>query len=218
MERDRFLTAVRRSLTAARLPEVVETDPGLLIPDLEPADLTAHFSAALERADGAVHTRPPLEVIGEIATRLSADRFVSWDGEHLPVPGLLEDLQRAGLHRIDHQHGFDDEGRSRRKAAYRSLLLGITGAEAGFAETGSIVVRSGAGRPRMASLIPAVHVALLPRVSIHRSLAHWAAQMAPEMSTAANVVFISGPSRTGDIEMRLNKGVHGPGEVHVVLV
>ncbi len=218
MERDLFLAGVRRSLAAAVLPETVEADPGLRVPDLGRVDLTTHFAAALERADGAVHTRPPFEVIGEIAGRLATDRFISWDEEHLPVPGLLGDLEQIGLRRVDHRHSRDDAGRRQRSSDYQSLLLGITGAEAGFAETGSIVVRSGPGRPRMASLIPAVHIALLPLTSIFRSLAHWAEEMAPEMSTAANVVFISGPSRTGDIEMRLNTGVHGPGEVHVVLI
>jgi L-lactate dehydrogenase complex protein LldG len=218
VEREPFLDSIRRSLTSARFPRIEDSDPGLLVPDLGDADLTDHFAAALERADGTLHTADPVDVITRIARRLDTDRFMSWDADQLPVPDLIETLAGAGLARIEHDHGHADDGRRRRMTDYRSLMLGITGAEAGFAESGSIVVRSGPGRPRMASLIPAVHVALLSRAAIHRSLAHWAATMAPEMATATNVVFISGPSRTGDIEMRLNKGVHGPGEVHVVLV
>lgn len=218
MERDDFLASIRRSLTTGRLPQVDATDPGLLVPDLEDADLAHHFSVALEQADGVAHEEDPIEVITGIAARLDTRRFVSWDADHLPVPNLIERLERQGLTRVGHDHGHTGDGRRRRVDDYGDLRLGITGAEAGFAETGSVVVRSGKGRPRMASLIPSVHVVLLRSAAIHRSLAHWTAMMAPEMATATNVVFISGPSRTGDIEMRLNTGVHGPGEVHVVLV
>lgn len=70
----------------------------------------------------------------------------------------------------------------------------------------------------MASLIPDVHVAFLRRSDIHRSLAHWAAEHGDVLSAHTNVVFITGPSRTGDIEMNLNIGVHGPKQVHVILV
>ena len=96
--------------------------------------------------------------------------------------------------------------------------MGITGAEAGFAESGSIVLRSGAGRPRMASLIPLVHVAVLRRDRIFRSTSHWMASEGSTTNGEANVIFVTGPSKTGDIEMILTLGVHGPRYLYVVLI
>ena len=54
--------------------------------------------------------------------------------------------------------------------------------------------------------------------TIDRTLAHWAHRRAESAAETANLVLVTGPSRTGDIEQQLNLGVHGPRHVHVVLV
>jgi L-lactate dehydrogenase complex protein LldG len=216
MDRDAFLARVRAATAQARSLEAAGEDPGLHVPSLDEADLVERFRQAATAADAIVVEESPAEVISILADRLGTDRFLGWAESRLPVHGLYPVLAESGItplpdvvpdaNRLDHQMG------------YEGVLLGITGAEAGFAESGSLVLRSGPGRPRMASLIPLVHVALLERSAIHRSLAHWADVHADGMRDAANVVFITGPSRTGDIEMKLTKGVHGPKEVHIVLV
>lgn len=218
MRRDDFLAAVGRAARAADLPPVDGTDPGLLVPELNEVDLVAHFAAAVEMADGSVHSGDPVASITAIVERLDVDRYLGWDPDRLPVPGIGEALAGSGLTRIPHRTPAAPSERLAHLSDYMDVELGVTGAEAGFAETGTIVVRSGAGRPRMASLICAVHVALLPRAAIRRSLAHWVNEDPTRLADDTNVVFITGPSRTGDIEMRLNTGVHGPREVHVVLV
>jgi L-lactate dehydrogenase complex protein LldG len=70
----------------------------------------------------------------------------------------------------------------------------------------------------MASLIPLVHIALLPVDRIFESQMHWMARGNVDLSGAANVVYVTGPSRTADIEQHLNLGVHGPRAVHIVIV
>lgn len=216
MNRDPFLAAVRTAVTASRLPEVPADDPGLHVPDLAEVDMLAAFGGALEKVSGELHDGPALETVLEIARSHGADTFLSWDDARLPIDGVVAGLEAAGFRRLDAEVPRDE--RREHQMSYLDVVLGVTGAEAGFAETGTIVVRSGPGRPRMASLIPTVHVALLPRGAIHRSLAHWAHGAAPSLATDTNVVFITGVSRTGDIEMRLNTGVHGPEYVHVILV
>lgn len=216
MEREAFLARVRAAVAIDRVPGPPAEDPGLLVPSLPTVDLVERFTEALQAVEGVVHTEDPAGVIAEVAARHEATEYLSWDPEQLPVTGLLDELDRRGLRRVE--AAVPAEGRADHQLSYRGLRLGITGAEAGLAESGSIVLRSGPGRPRMASLVPLVHVALLPAGRLHRSLAHWAAEEAGSAAEAANLVVISGPSRTGDIEQHLTLGVHGPKHVHVVLV
>jgi L-lactate dehydrogenase complex protein LldG len=93
--------------------------------------------------------------------------------------------------------------------------VGLTSAEAAFAETGSIVVSSGPTRSRMVSLLPPIHIALVPTSKLTADIFTWAATRQGDLP--ANTVFISGPSKTADIEMTLVKGVHGPKRFIVIL-
>ncbi|MBO8141195.1 MAG: lactate utilization protein [Firmicutes bacterium] len=99
--------------------------------------------------------------------------------------------------------------------------IGITWADWGIAETGSLVLLSGEGRSRVASLLPPVHVALLPAHRIAATRAQVFARLRehfPPPAWPANAVLVTGPSRTADIENDLSIGVHGPAEVHVLIV
>ena len=95
--------------------------------------------------------------------------------------------------------------------------VGVTGADAGIAETGSLVVLSGDGKPRAASLLPPAHVAIVRRGDLHGSMGEFFASRADAIARAACCTFITGPSRTADIELTLTLGVHGPGVVIVVV-
>jgi L-lactate dehydrogenase complex protein LldG len=216
MERDAFLRRVRAAVGSAQLPDVPGDDPGLLVPRLPPVDPVERFASSLALVGGILHEGDPVRAVVEIAGHHGATTFLAWDDEHL-VPGVVTALEGAGLTRVGAEVPTG-AGRTGHQAGYLDVALGVTGAEAGFAESGSIVVRSGRGRARLASVIPAVHVALLRRADIHRSLAHWADSHGHTLAQSANVVFITGISRTGDIEMRLNTGVHGPAHLHVVLI
>jgi L-lactate dehydrogenase complex protein LldG len=97
------------------------------------------------------------------------------------------------------------------------------GADAGIAESGTLVLRSGAGRGRLASLLAPVHIAVLRSAQIVRglgaALALLQSRYGPDVfADSSNLTLITGPSRTGDIELTLTLGVHGPREIHVVLI
>ena len=102
------------------------------------------------------------------------------------------------------------------------MTFGLTGADAAFADTGTLALTAGPGRPRLASLSVRTHVALLDPRCLYPSWAAWLAAegsgVAQRLAGASNLTLITGPSRTGDIEMTLTVGVHGPGELIVVLV
>jgi L-lactate dehydrogenase complex protein LldF len=93
------------------------------------------------------------------------------------------------------------------------ILVGVTKAVCGLADTGSVLVMDGEGDPLKASLLPEIHIAVLKSADILPSLPE--AMHLVKNSNAA--VFITGPSRTADIEMTLTIGVHGPKEIHVFL-
>jgi L-lactate dehydrogenase complex protein LldG len=96
------------------------------------------------------------------------------------------------------------------------VRCGITGALAGLADTGTLVLAGAPARPLTASLLPEIHVAVLRVSELVPSLSD--ALRRPEVREAAAAVLVTGPSRTADIEMTLTIGVHGPKEVHVFLI
>lgn len=95
--------------------------------------------------------------------------------------------------------------------------VGVTSAQAAIAETGTLVLDSSAERNRLVSLVPPVHIAHLDASRIFRTLGETltALQSGEEVSPA--ITFITGPSRTADIELTLAIGVHGPQELYVVI-
>jgi L-lactate dehydrogenase complex protein LldG len=105
------------------------------------------------------------------------------------------------------------------RAAEGSDLVGITGAFCAIAETGTLLTLSGPRTPATTSLLPETHIAVVRTGRMVRSMEDaWKLLRDEEgqMPRAAN--FISGPSRTADIEQTLVLGAHGPYRVHIVLV
>jgi L-lactate utilization protein LutC len=95
--------------------------------------------------------------------------------------------------------------------------IGVTSAEYALADTGSLVFLSESGEARLISLLPPRHIAVIERDKILSSLDElWSRVPQPGVHSSA-MVLITGPSRTADIEMRLVRGVHGPGEITVIV-
>jgi L-lactate dehydrogenase complex protein LldG len=215
VERDRFLTRVGQATLRTDLPEPPRLP--IELPRLDEVDLVAMFRARAQEVNAVVHGPVsrhgvPRAVVG-IAAGHEASTFLAWD--ELPASGVTSALQSAGLDRLGHEIGED---RLERNLSYLSLDIGVTGATAGLAESGSVVLVHGPGRPRMASIAPEVHIALLDVAGIDRTLAHWAHENPGLAADTTNLVLVTGPSRTGDIEQQLNLGVHGPRHVHVVMI
>ena len=172
-----------------------------------------HRSANYEDAVGYIET---------LAASLGVDRVVRTAHEvfeQAPVDTVLQDM---GLSVTTVAHGEATSRGSLRQEIIASGI-GITGADYALAETGTVVLLTRKGLSRLVSLVPPVHVALvrpqdvietlddfflLRRLQYHRE--------GGEMGSYLN--FITGPSRTADIEMTLVVGVHGPKEVHLVLL
>ncbi|MCH8891909.1 MAG: lactate utilization protein [Chloroflexi bacterium] len=139
--------------------------------------------------------------------------------DQVPVDAALANL---GLKVTTVLH---DEANSREalREEIRQSGIGITGADYALAETGSLIILPRRGLSRLVSLVPPVHIALvrpedlldsLDDLFLLRRLEYH--QRGGEMGSYLN--FITGPSRTADIEMTIVEGVHGPKEVHMVIL
>jgi L-lactate dehydrogenase complex protein LldG len=186
----------------------------------------ARFRAEFERVGGVFHRVAHVvdvpRVIGSLARERDARRLIAWHPDGIGAD-LAAPLAGQGLD-VDVVSPADDEDeRLRVRAASAGAELGLTGVDLAVAETGTLVLRSGAGRPRSTSLLPPCHVAVLDRTALVESLQQVGVMLESWHATSderwgAMINFITGPSRTADIELTLTRGVHGPKEVHAIFV
>ena len=94
--------------------------------------------------------------------------------------------------------------------------VGITTAQAAIAETGTLVLDSACEKHRLVSLVPPVHIAIINASAIVETLGD-ALTLLQEKEISPAITFITGPSRTADIELTLTIGVHGPRELYVIV-
>jgi L-lactate dehydrogenase complex protein LldG len=184
--------------------------------------LRERFTTELQLLGGHVHAlaspADAVRLITDLCAQHHASRVLAWDERFVGLPGLRSSLSE---HRIGYDTGWlppEDSARRDRLAGLEKVSVGVTGAIGAIAESGTIALVSGPGRPRLASLLPPVHVAVLPVDAIYASLSELLSAHPRTTDEGSNLVLISGPSRTADIEMTLTRGVHGPGEVHVILL
>ncbi len=105
------------------------------------------------------------------------------------------------------------------RGAQDSDLVGITGCFCAIAETGTLMACSAPDTPATVSLLPETHVALVPGSRIVPGMEDaWALARRELGSLPRAVNFISGPSRTGDIEQTIVLGAHGPYRVHLIMI
>ena len=144
---------------------------------------------------------------------------LSWAADELCVPGLEEQVEGAGLSLLVP----DDLQEVGCRARAASTSVGLTAVDAAFASTGSVLLASGPGRNRSASLLPPRHILLVPMSKIHATFEAWLrslrgqAGLEPLLRQSGQIVFVTGPSRSADIELKLTLGVHGPGAVHAII-
>jgi L-lactate dehydrogenase complex protein LldG len=201
----------------ARLKSGATTDVSVWPRDLLIERFSAALTAIAGRVQRAADDRTAITTLVNICRERGVSRVLSWDPRWIALDGLPAAMAAAG---IDLDLGMVPRGdaRTTRLAALESLQIGLTGSLAGIAESGTVAVVSGPGRSRLASLLPPVHIAVLRAERLYASLDAFFAAHPDVADAGSNLVLITGPSRTADIEMTLTRGVHGPGEVHVVLV
>jgi L-lactate utilization protein LutC len=179
------------------------------------ADELTAVGGTAEIVDGLAAAR---WAVVEFLRRQGAASALCWRHallEQLELAPLLEDLK---IERLDHERLLEFEPTARR-ATMLAAGVGITSASWAIAETGTLVMAAAPGRERVASLLPPVHLAIIAESQLLPDLFDLFAAVQPAASTLpSNLVFITGPSKTGDIELQLTTGVHGPGTIHVIVI
>jgi L-lactate dehydrogenase complex protein LldG len=184
--------------------------------------LAARFCEEVEALAGVTYRTEGAEGaadhIASILARSNDTNLVSWATDEIGLVGLGAALASRGLTMVPPAVPFADGERSTSLETLARVSVGLTGAHAAIADSGSLVLVSGPGRGRLSSLLPPIHIAILHRDRIVATLSDLFRADPDLARLGSNLVIITGPSRTADIEMTLSRGVHGPGEVHVILV
>lgn len=108
--------------------------------------------------------------------------------------------------------------RERLRAVAVEAGVGITSADYALADTGTLVMFSSQEEARMISLLPPAHIALVPKDRILTGLDELLTLVPDPAARSSSMALITGPSRTADIEQILVRGVHGPGELHLIVI
>ena len=184
-------------------------DPGEAVEQLATRELSGLFREALEAVNGNCSI-----VADEAAAAASLEHLIELNQlnriaiSESPIVGRL-------MQRIDSKA----EVRSRAEASELfECDAGITSAQWAIAETGTLVLESKSERSRLVSLIPPMHIAILGAGRIRQTMSEALEAVSKAGELSRTVTFITGPSRTSDIELTLAIGVHGPGKLHVIVV
>lgn len=170
------------------------------------------FLAAWARLGGTweQHANPTSARLGLLRylRDLQAHQVLAWPARQLPLPGLADALRDTGFILVE----------ADRQAPNAGLDIGLTGADAGLIETGSLVIESLPGRSWLPALLPAHHIVILPSRRLYPSLAAWRSQQTGREQETAGTLIITGPSISADIEFHRHRGTFGPRFLHLILV
>jgi L-lactate dehydrogenase complex protein LldG len=198
-----ILGRLRAGQRTGRLPAAADVHvPASRAPSAD--ETLARFLNELSALGVDTHVETTADCVrARVAALVGSSRVFSWDPEWLPY--------EAGSVLSSPIRGTD--ARDLQAAA----AIGVTGCDGAIAETGSLVLLPGEGRPRAASLLPPVHLAIVRRGDLRFSLFEYLRERGGAIASASGCVVVTGPSRTADIELTLTLGVHGPGKVIVVV-
>lgn len=267
MKREAFLERVRQAARAG------QAHRAHVRRDLEPNtgyvgagdDLCQRMAAEVIGVGGTAEVvngiEPARAALDAFIRALGAAAALCWRHPLLERLDLASLLTGLNIERLDYER-LDATPEPQRRAAMLAAGVGITGVACAIAETGTLVMAAAAGRERVASLLPPVHVAVVaesqilpdlfdlfaaldranravgcvkqradaptfaaetsvagaPSASVCWPLARDADRGDQRTELPSNLVLITGPSKTGDIELQLTTGVHGPGSVHAIVI
>jgi L-lactate dehydrogenase complex protein LldG len=193
--RETMFSSIRQALgrsAAAPAPD----PPAARLINTSSGDPVTKFSEAFTALNGKlVLAASPAEARSKLETMLAGKRVVA---SRAPIlGGVGEEYSREACAAAD---------------------IGLTSADFALADTGTLVFLSESHESRLISLLPPCHIAVIERQKILTGLDELLSRVPNPSVQSSAMVLVTGPSRTADIEMRLVRGVHGPGEIIVMIV
>jgi L-lactate utilization protein LutC len=180
-----------------RIPEVdLEARIATMRMRIETLAGTTHRVATREEA-----CRKVAEIVAGRTTVASNSPYLAECGI-LSIPGV-----RTGIRNVDEM-----------RTIAAASEVGITSVDYALADTGTLAMISSPREARLVSLLPMLHVAIVPVERILTGLDELFTLLPRPADTSSSLVLITGPSRTADIEQILVRGVHGPGQITVIIV
>jgi L-lactate dehydrogenase complex protein LldG len=166
----------------------------------------------------AVHT----EVVN-----LKNKNWIDWIDQQLPQRGLtnvlIGDTENTHLLKSTANESlqyreYDESIENWKPELFQQIDVSITGTLGAIAESGSLILWPDAAEPRLMSLVPPVHIALVKAESIYETFAQVIEEQSWAQQMPTNALLISGPSKTADIEQTLAYGIHGPQQLVVLII
>ena len=225
--REAFLSTVRESLRgpgiAGPLPDNVSAAPPQSPTLQQPPDrdqLISQFEEEVKKVHGVVsRVSGPEELsslLGALIEEKGIRRIVRWD---TPALTNLDDaLTGAGAEVLPINLERDNASRSDQRTALVEADMGLTEVDFAVADIGSLVMRASGPQSRLVSVLPPIHVAVVASDRIVASLGELLPLLNSTGGPPSAVSLVTGPSRTADIETIRTVGIHGPIELHVVIL
>lgn len=225
--RERILSEIRRALRGdTGAPVVPEKRPGHTAEEirkkseLQQSDLVTQFELELTRLGVRFHRALNFDDASRYVERVAVERetkqVVTWDASIITQSGVASRLS---------EHGIDvlTENADEFLATAAVAEIGISGVDYAISDTGTLVLVARKGQARSISLLPPIHIALVETDQIVSGIGDLFELLAPVAARDGQdlwsaITFITGPSRTADIELKLVVGVHGPQQLHVILL
>jgi L-lactate dehydrogenase complex protein LldG len=210
MSRDSILQTVRTAL--GRSAGQCAPPPPLariVVPQVEMEDRIASARTRIEALAGkTARAATPAEACAIVAEAIDGKTAVTSNAPY---------LAECGITRLaEVRSGITDREELREVCA--SADVGITSADYMLGDTGTLVMIASPREARLVSLLPPSHIAVVPKERILTGLDELFALLPDPAAQTSSMVLITGPSRTADIEQILVRGVHGPGQIMVVVV
>ena len=191
-------------------------------------ELVKTFKVECELLTGKVYVaqtkNEACQFLSSIIKETEVKRFIKWNSpllEQLNIDDFLESLGLQNMLLAEKSSPTELHRRGYTGAASKAEL-GISGVDYGLADTGTLVLKTSPDRNRAVSLLPPVHVAIMKSRSLLSSSDDLITRLLLDLKEKGDLdsclTLITGPSVTADIELNLVLGVHGPKELHVIIL
>jgi len=201
------------STTTLPSPDAAITAHYASLPRTEKADLAREFAEKITAWHAEVHSVPRSGWVAKLKEVVAAKGIASL--LYAPATAQGKALEAAGVGGLK---PYDRPIDGWKQELFEHVDAAITGTRGAIAETGTMIVWPDADEPRLMSLVPPIHIALVDADTVLPTLYDAITQQGWSQGLPTNALLITGPSKTADIQQTLAYGAHGPKELVVLLL